>query len=127
MSKVFISYRRDDASGNAGRLYDHIGERLGENSVFMDVDTIHPGERFDDYIDDALHSCDVCLVVIGKIWSIERLGDDKYFVRREIIEAFSRQIRVVPALFDGATLPSARELPPQLRLGFLPSLQFWLW
>lgn len=114
MSKVFICYRRDDASGNAGRLYDHVGERLGESSVFMDVDTIPPGERFDEYIDDSLRNCDVCLVVIGRQWSTERLKDNDDFVRREILGAFSRKIRVVPVLFDGATLPSADKLPSQL-------------
>jgi TIR domain len=114
MEKVFISYRRDDASGHAGRLYDHLAERLGENSVFMDVDTIPPGEKFDRYINENLRDCYMCIVVIGRRWSIERLHDDSDFVRREILGALSRGIRVIPTLFDGAKLPAAVELPVEL-------------
>jgi hypothetical protein len=36
--KVFISYRRDDTSGHAGRVYDAVAERLGDANVFMDVE-----------------------------------------------------------------------------------------
>lgn len=114
MGKVFISYRRDDAGGHAGRLYDHLVERLGENAVFMDVATIPAGERFDDYIDENLRDCYMCIVVIGRRWSIERLHADSDFVRREIVGAFSRGIRVIPALFDGANLPDAAALPVEL-------------
>jgi len=114
MEKVFISYRRDDASGHAGRLYDHLVERLGENAVFMDVDTIPPGEKFDDYIDENLRDCYMCIVVIGRLWSIERLHADNDFVRREIVGAFARGIRIIPALFDGAKLPDSATLPVDL-------------
>jgi hypothetical protein len=114
MGKIFINYRRDDAGGHAGRLYDHLAERLGENAVFMDVDTIPPGEKFDNYIDESLRDCHVCIVVIGRRWSIERLRAEGDFVRREIVGAFSRGIRVIPALFDGAKLPEAAELPVEL-------------
>lgn len=114
MGKVFISYRRDDATGHTGRLYDHLTERLGENAVFLDVDTIPPGEKFDSYIDENLRDCDLCIVVIGRRWSTDRLYDDRDFVRSEIAAAFSRGIRVIPALFDGAKLPGTAELPVEL-------------
>src|SRR5215831_10394247 len=114
MGKVFISYRRDDASGHAGRLYDHLVERLGEDAVFMDIDTIPPGEKFDSYIDENLRDCDMCIVVIGPRWSIDRLQNDNDFVRREIVAALARGIRVIPTLFEGAKLPSPGELPTDL-------------
>ena len=41
--RVFISYRRQEASGLAGRLYDRLAARFGEDQVFMDVDTIALG------------------------------------------------------------------------------------
>jgi hypothetical protein len=116
MERVFISYRRDDASGHAGRLYDHLTERLGENSVFMDVDTIPPGEKFDSYIDENLRDCYMCIVVIGRQWSIERLHNDNDFVRKEIVGAFSRGIRVIPVLFDGAKLPEVKDLPADMNM-----------
>ncbi len=43
MPKIFISYRRDDSGGRAGRLYDHLIAHFGQGQVFMDVDTIRPG------------------------------------------------------------------------------------
>ncbi len=43
MAKIFISYRRDDSSGHAGRLYDRLSDHFGPDQVFMDLDTIKPG------------------------------------------------------------------------------------
>jgi len=40
---VFLSYRRKESS-HARRLHDRLVERLGEDRVFMDVDSIRPGE-----------------------------------------------------------------------------------
>jgi len=40
---VFISYRRDDTEGHAGRLLDELEKRLGKESVFMDVEVSVPG------------------------------------------------------------------------------------
>jgi hypothetical protein len=41
---VFISYRREDSGGFAGRIYDRLTSRLGRDGVFFDVDNIPPGE-----------------------------------------------------------------------------------
>src|SRR5215471_10630069 len=49
--RIFISYRRDDSSGHAGRLYDALADHYGSESVFMDVDTIAPGSDFAEAID----------------------------------------------------------------------------
>ena len=45
-NRVFISYRRDDAAGYAGRLEEALERRLGRGSVFRDVLDIAPGEDF---------------------------------------------------------------------------------
>ena len=47
MAKIFLSYRRDDSSGYAGRLYDRLRTHFGSEQVFMDVDAIEAGA--DDY------------------------------------------------------------------------------
>ena len=39
---VFICYRREDAAGFAGRIYDRLKNGLGRESVFIDVDNIRP-------------------------------------------------------------------------------------
>ena len=36
--KVFITYRREETGPHAGRLYDAMVARFGEDNVFMDVD-----------------------------------------------------------------------------------------
>ena len=43
MRAIFISYRRSDAEGEAGRLCDDLAHEFGSDSVFMDVDAIQPG------------------------------------------------------------------------------------
>ena len=40
MSTVFISYRREITAGEARALFNELLEKLGKNSVFMDVDSI---------------------------------------------------------------------------------------
>ena len=37
--RIFISYRRADSAGYAGRIYDRLTAHFGEDAVFMDVDT----------------------------------------------------------------------------------------
>ena len=41
-ARIFISYRRDDAAADAGRLADHLSLRFGKDRVFLDVDAIDP-------------------------------------------------------------------------------------
>ena len=38
--KLFISYRRDDSAGYAGRVHDRLQREFGGNLLFMDVDSI---------------------------------------------------------------------------------------
>jgi hypothetical protein len=121
MPGVFISYRRDDSSAYAGRLYDHLCTRFGPERVFMDVDTIRPGEDFVQAISDRVASCDALIVVIGRRWltsadatGARRLDDANDFVRLEIASALECKVRVIPALVDGAQMPGPRDLPPDL-------------
>lgn len=115
MPTTFISYRRDDSSGHAGRLYDVLAARFGEDAVFLDVDSIGPGEDFAEVVERVLDRCDVLLAVVGRAWSSERLHDPADFVRLEVERALARGLRVVPVLVGGAALPPAGDLPPSLR------------
>lgn len=121
MSGVFISYRREDSAGHAGRLFDQLAARLGQHNVFMDVDAIRPGEDFTRVIDERIARCDVMIVMIGKEWlhcqtvdGRRRLDDADDFVRREIIAGLRRSLVVMPVLVAGAAMPSAAQLPPEL-------------
>jgi hypothetical protein len=119
---IFISYRRDDTEGEAGRLFDDLTRSFGENSVFMDVDGINPGMDFRKAIDDNVSSCGVLLAVIGPAWSTikgnageRRLDDANDFVRLEIASALSRNIAVIPVLVHDAKMPHPGELPDNLK------------
>ena len=68
MPEIFLSYRREDSSGHAGRIFDCMRDRFGDESVFMDVTDIQPGVDFTEALDSALSSCRVVLVVIGTQW-----------------------------------------------------------
>ena len=72
--KIFISYRRDDAPADASHLYDRLVRTFGKPNVFMDVDKVWAGQRFDHVLDEARSQCDVLIAVIGRRW-MELLSD----------------------------------------------------
>ena len=117
---VFLSYRRDDAAGHAGRLADTLAGRFGTQSVFIDVDSIEPGADFVAALTEALRRCQVMLVVVGTRWidaevgGRRRLDDPDDFVRMELELALQQGLRVVPVLVGGATMPSRESLPSAL-------------
>ena len=122
MPSIFISYRREDTSGEAGRLAQDLGSRFGRSSIFMDVDSISPGANFEAGIDGALAACQVALVLIGDRWLDAKLSDGRRrldheddYVRHEIAAALGRRdVTVVPVLVEGARMPAAAELPSDI-------------
>jgi TIR domain/Bacterial translation initiation factor IF-2 associated region/Translation initiation factor IF-2, N-terminal region len=119
---AFLSYRREDSSGHAGRLYDRLTDDFGHDQVFMDVDNIPPGEDFVDVIQASVWASSIFLLVIGPHWAKLtsndgkiRLDDPNDFVRLEISSALERNIRIIPVLVGGARMPDANELPPEIR------------
>jgi hypothetical protein len=119
---IFICYRRDDTAGYAGRLYDRLVARFGEERIFMDIDGIGLGTDFVEEIEKAVGSVKVQIVMIGRRWATikdsagnRRLDDPDDYVRLEIESALKRRIRVVPALIAGAPMPTEAELPDSLK------------
>ena len=99
MPRIFISYRREDTPGYAGRLCDRLQQDFGRDNVFIDVDTLQPGDDFVEAISERLVGCDLMLVVIGPRWltSVDsqgrpRLEDDSDYVRLEIQTALARVV-----------------------------------
>ena len=120
--QIFISYRHDDASYPAGRLYDRLLARLPNNHIFIDVD-LEPGIDFVEAIETSVGSCDVLIALIGKRWLLSpdeggkrRLDNQEDFVRLEIATALRRKIRVIPLLVDAASMPRSNDLPDDLKL-----------
>jgi hypothetical protein len=120
--RVFINYRREDSPGSAGRLYDHLAEEIPAEHLFMDVDAIAPGVDFVNEIERAVKSCDVLLVIIGRSWLTavdrqgkRRLDDPDDFVRLEIATALKHDVRLIPVLVDGATMPAVGDIPRDIQ------------
>jgi len=40
MSKIFISYRREDSADVTGRIYDRLIQKFGQGAVFKDVESM---------------------------------------------------------------------------------------
>ncbi len=121
MPDIFISYRRDDARADAGRLYDRLATHFGHERVFMDVDDIPPGTDFVQHLHTTLAGCGAVLVVIGDAWTApdERTGrprifDPGDFVHLEVRTALERDVPVVPVLVGGASMPPRDELPDDI-------------
>ncbi len=122
MRAIFISYRRGDSEGQAGRLYDDLIRQFGAGSVFMDVAAIDPGLDFRKVIDRNVSQCGVLLALIGPTWleaedesGTRRLYNPLDFVRLETAAALKRDIPVVPVLVGKARMPRADELPDDLK------------
>ena len=118
---VFVSYRRDDAGGYAGRLGDALADHFGADHVFLDVVSISPGDDFVSAIRDAIAACDVFVPVIGPGWAdsvdgrgSRRLDDPDDVVRLEIEAALEQDVPVVPVLVGNASMPPVDGLPPTL-------------
>src|SRR5262245_46348885 len=116
---AFISYRREDTAGYAGRLFDRLNARFPER-VFMDVVGLEPGVDFVDEIQKAVGKCGALIVLIGKHWAVtsegtNRLLDPHDFVRLEVAHALERKILVIPILIGDARMPDLSTLPPDLQ------------
>ncbi len=121
--KIFVNYRRDDVPDGAARLRDGLAAKFGRTSIFMDVDNLLAGQRFDQELAKALDACDVLIAVIGARWMEQLAGrvdtGERDYVREEIGAALKRGIVVIPVRVgrDGQMppLPRPDELPDDIR------------
>ncbi len=119
MSKIFISYRRNDAPTAAEWIYEVVVAAFGTDRVLMDVEDIPPGADFESMIHAFLDECDIMLVIIGRHWldirdettGRRRLEDPSDWVRIEIEEAVRRDLRIIPLLVEDARMPVVSDLP----------------
>ena len=122
IGKIFISYRRADARGVAGRLGDTLGRYFGNNRVFRDIEDIAGGADFGDVIEQNLQSANAVIVLIGSEWlSItdssgqRRLDDPDDWVAQEIAVAIEMGLPLFPVLIEDTPMPREDELPEKLK------------
>jgi hypothetical protein len=92
--------------------------RFGSDQVFLDCRSIPVGSDFVEELLGRVRACSVLLVVIGPRWLTltnavgeRRIDDPQDWLRREILEAFTHGLRVIPVLTDEVKLPAEEELP----------------
>ena len=119
-ARIFISYRRRETAGHAGRLYDKLSEHFGADRVFMDL-TMEPGVDFADTINEAVGECGALVALIGDEWTTvtdasgrRRIDDPADVHRLEIEAALDRQVLLIPALVQDAEMPTVDDLPDAL-------------
>jgi hypothetical protein len=122
MAGIFINYRREDAPGVAGRLFDRLVSSYPRHEMFMDVDAMKPGLDFVKQVDERMSKCAVVLAIIGPGWLsvVDEKGRRKLdlprdYVRVELAAALKREIPVIPLLVNGAAMPSGNDLPKELK------------
>src|ERR1700691_5530671 len=122
MAGIFINYRRDDAPGVAGRLFDYLALKFPRRSLFMDVEAMKAGLDFAKQLDTQVSQCQVLLAVIGPHWldakdhaGHRRLDAEKDYVRIELVSALKRAIPLIPILVDGAEMPPEDALTDDLK------------
>lgn len=119
--RIFISYRRTDAKGVAGRLSDTLEIYFGNNRVFRDIEDITGGAEFGQVIEKNLQSADAVIVLIGPDWlsttnedGLRRLDAADDWVTQEIAVAIKQHIPLFPVLIEGTPMPRHNELPEKL-------------
>jgi hypothetical protein len=122
MAKIIISYRRIDAAGMVGRIFDRLVTRYGKTSVFMDIDNIPYGIDFRKHIQETLQECDMVLAVVGPRWlgadtqGSFRINNAADPVRVEIETALRRGIPLIPVWCNDAGCISVARKPKRIRV-----------
>lgn len=119
--RIFISYRRSDAKGYAGRLSDSLEAYFGDNRVFRDIEDISGGADFGDTIKHNLHTADAVIVLIGPNWAttsgadgVQRLAVPNDWVCKELEVAIELGVPLFPVLIEDTPMPREDEIPAQL-------------
>jgi hypothetical protein len=122
MTKIFISYRREDSAYIAEMIRERLCHNFGPDSVFIDVENIPIGADYRNHIGRKIESSNVLLALIGERWlgkSVEgvqrRIDNPEDPVRLELEKAIECGIVIVPVLVGNARMPSMERLPDSLR------------
>ncbi len=121
---VFINYRGEDSHSYGALLYTELARQFGEEQVFLDAESIPAGADFVEVLLGRVRSCRVLLAVIGPRWLTatdpadptgqRRIDDPADWIRRELAEAFTADVRVIPVLTEQAELPAEADLPADI-------------
>jgi TIR domain len=128
MTDVFVNYRTGDGEKTAALIDHELSRRFGSDRIFRASKSIAPGSAYPDELLRRLRRSAVLVAVIGPDWTNfqTRLRDPEDWVRKELMEAFTCELPVLPVL-DGRKTDrlSTSDLPDELAwLAELQSLPF---
>lgn len=112
MTRIIISYRKDDTKWIVGRLGDNLMNVFGEPSVGVGIEQfVRPGDELGEAIKAAVRAADVLVVMIGArwlegAWALDLNDPD----RTAIITALRENKPVLPVLVETAVMPTSAEL-----------------
>lgn len=118
--RVFINYRTGDGEGTAAQVSHFLVKRLGESNVFLDGRSIQPGALYDHELLRHVWRSDALLAIMGPNWLTAKTGtglditSEDDWVRKELVEAFSHHVKVIPVLVGQAPWPRPEQLPDEL-------------
>jgi hypothetical protein len=118
---VFINYRGEDSRSYGALLYTELTRHFGDRHVFLDAESIPAGADFVRELLGRVRSARVVLAVIGPSWLTatgpsgrRRIDDPADWIRRELAEAFTAGVRVIPILTEQVKIPAEAELPADI-------------
>ncbi len=126
---IFISYRRSDADGSAGRLFDRLSQWFDPDVIFYDKDALDPGDAFIRRLEAQVAAARCVLVLLGPTWLAElnrRCAEEiRDVVRIELQACLARvargdDVKVIPVLLGGARMPEGEDYAPVLRVAIAP-------
>jgi hypothetical protein len=117
---VFISYRRADSREASRAIYERLKAIANGVKVFIDIEALEGGDDFGEVLRRTVKQSSVCVAVIGPDWAGaippgRRLDSPDDFVRMEVATALRSGLSVIPVLLDRTPMPTADELPVDLR------------
>lgn len=122
MTRIFISYRRNDSAATAGHMAEFLANIPDIKGVFLDVEDIATGEDFQQKIQSTLDKSSHVFLLIGAEWAgpagadgQRRIFEPNDFVRWEARLSLQSRLKVIPILLDGAPMPRATDLPEDLQ------------
>lgn len=132
MPLIFVNYRTHDEESVAALVDRELSRSFGDGRVFRASKSIRPGDDFSEALLSAVRNCDVLISVIGVRWLSAKDGrggralDNVHdWTRREIVEAMTLGIPVIPLLVGPTSRLDADSLPAALaNLARLQYLRF---
>ncbi len=113
--RIYLSYRRRDFAYVALTIYQRLAQHYPDGSVVFDVNTLPLGRDLAQALRDQVRTADLVLALIGPRWLAEGHLEESDWIRIELAEALEAGITVIPVLVEEGTMPSAEQLPPDLR------------